>query len=233
MKKSLQGAQSGFALLPVIALFTAAVAISAVTWRVHDTQQRARLDKQNQATLQAAQIAQDSIKSLDHKSIVNESVKGQKTEQASPESAKQEDKAISGSKPPVATTTKPATPTNNSTTGAAPKPPSSITRPTAEFCAQKKGGTFTNAWLTDNNQYTYQVWDSGQSKLINKTETGTPAKNSDTMNIVDVIPHLTKPSWAHCSEKAGFVMIYYTPGGSDPYTYNLLVAFAHISLSQP
>lgn len=124
---------------------------------------------------------------------------------------------------------KTATP-NTSSTAPSPALGTSTTaayrRPTPEFCASKNGASF-DAWTTDNAAYTYQMWQNGALKSV--TETGTAALGSDSMKIIGVIPYKTKAAWAHCSEKAGYVMFYYHPSGSV-YIYNWLVPFDNLSL---
>ena len=126
--------------------------------------------------------------------------------------------------------------TSTSTTQTTTPPPASTppavsnNRPTAEFCKQKDGDSFTNAWVTDNSSHTYQIWENGG--WVSKTETGTAARNYDTMQVVGVIPYHTRAAWAICNDKAGYIMFYYKPGGSV-YTYNWLVPFEHITLVQP
>lgn len=116
------------------------------------------------------------------------------------------------------------------TSPSAPATTAPSNRPTTEFCKQKDGASFTNVWAVENATHTYQVWENGG--WVNKSETGTAARNYDTMQIVGIIPYVTRAAWATCSDKAGYIMFYYQPSGSV-YTYNWLVPFEYVSLVQP
>lgn len=226
--------QEGFAHMAILVPVILIVVLGAVLWRVITTQQEK--DKaQMQAQQEAAQTSVPILSTEEQEAL----------------------KAADGDIPPtpeqaptVATTqSNPPKPVNNSTTGAVsvPKPTSTpqpstttptptIQRPTAEFCTQKNGASFTNVWFTGNSTYTYDgyAWEGGYSyslPRVSKTETGTPLFNYDTMQTFDVVAYGTQPQWAICS-KPGYVMVYYTVPNS-PYTFNALAEYGHLSLQQP
>lgn len=226
--------QNGFAhalIIPVILI----IIVGLIVWRVvsvEQDKQKAQLQNQQETTAPIPTLSADEQEAL---------------------------KAQDGDLPPTpeqtpsaaTTQTTPKPPVNNATTGAAsapaPQPPASapqpsappaptVQRPTAEFCAQKNGASFTNVWFTGNGTYTYDgyAWENGYSyslPRVSKTETGTPLFNYDTMQTFDVVAYGTQPQWAVCS-KAGYVMVYYTVPNS-PYTFNALAEYGHLSLQQP
>lgn len=235
--------EKGFAHVLLLVTVIVVLAVAAIGWRISTVMQQ---DKKN-AQLQTQQDQKNGDKPITRLS-------GKEQEEL---------KAKNGGIPPTAesapavatTKTTPPKPVDNSTTGTTsqpqPKPAPSTTpsspaaapaaptvlRPTAEFCAQKDGASFTNVWFTGTGTYTYDgyAWESGYSYTlprVSKTETGTPLRNYDSMQIFDVVEYGTQPSWAHCSQKSGYVMVYYSVPNS-PYTFNVLAEYGHLSLQQP
>ncbi|MDB5171106.1 MAG: hypothetical protein JWO35_800 [Candidatus Saccharibacteria bacterium] len=238
---------AGFISAHIIVIAALVVGVSGVGLsRVYQAQQDKKLSQQTQAN--------GKIASADKLKVSTQKANELQTKDTPVPTAKNSPSTTS-------TPTKPATPVNNSTTGAVKKavpattsptpatttptvtttaPPvaaSTITRPTTAFCAQKDGNSFTNVWLTNNTAYTYQgyEWENGYSltlPMVAKAETGTPLRNYDSMQIFDVLPYMSKPKWATCSDKAGYIMYYYSVPNS-PYTFNVLAEFGHVSLTQP
>lgn len=233
--------EKGFAHAIIIVPVLVVAVIGAISWRVVISQQ----EKQNAQS----EVKQGTSANTPTVPVLNaqeqEKLKTTNgTLSPTPEST-----------PQVATTkATPPKPVNNSTNGAVATPnvappattttpvptpaTPSVQRPTAEFCAQKDGASFTNVWFTGTGTYTYDgyAWEeTGYSyslPRVSKTETGTPLRNYDSMQIFDVVAHGTKPQWAICSDKGGYVMVYYTVPNS-PYTFNVLAEYGHLSLQQP
>jgi hypothetical protein len=245
-RPNLSADQRGIAHLAIITLCVVVVAVVAfAAWRVQDVSKQANTDKTKNPASQTAEIdlqAEDLEKKAAATAPTNDNTPAAVTTQTKPTTPI--NNATTGAKP----TPKPASPTAQPTPTAAPAPapasaptpnpaPATISQPTAQFCAQKNGNSFTNIWLTGNASYTYDgyQWENGYSfslPRVSKTETGTPVYNSDSMTIFDVLTYGTQPSWAICSEKAGYVMVYYSVPNS-PYTFNVLAKFEHLSLTQP
>jgi hypothetical protein len=239
--------EKGFAHVYLILAIVVILAVGAIGWRIFDKKQQG----EKSAQLQSQQEAE------------GETIAKLSAEEQEKLKAKNGDIPPTAENAPAVATTKetPPKPVDNTTKGAvtqtqkataapslsesstptaapAPTTPSAPTvlRPTAEFCAQKNGASFTNVWFTGTGTYTYDgyAWENGYSyslPRISKTETGTPLRNYDTMQIFDVVEYGTQPAWAICS-KAGYVMVYYTVPNS-PYTFNVLAEYGHLSLQQP
>lgn len=228
--------EKGFTHSLLLVVLVVIATIGLVGWRIASVQQKKESSQQ--------QTAKDE--------------EGQPIQKLSSEE-QQELKAQNGDIPPTAETTPavattkttPPKPVNNSNSGttspaqqtpatppnSSSPPAPSVLRPTAEFCAQKNGASFTNVWFTGTGTYTYDgyAWENGYSyslPRVSKTETGTPLRNYDTMQIFDVVEYGTQPKWAICSDKAGYVMVYYSVPNS-PYTFNVLAEYGHLSLQQP
>lgn len=223
--------QRGFATFEVILVVIVLVAITGfAAWRIIGNKQ-----DDTQKNLVSGPLTSEDRQRLEETTA--ESTEAQTTTTASggnaastPTSSGQ---ATTNNAKKTTTNSTPAPTTQNTSpqpTTTPPSAPAPSNRPTAEFCQQKNGASFTNAWAIDNSSHTYQVWENGG--WVNKTETGTAARNFDTMQIVGVIPYLKQAAWAICSEKAGYITFYYRPTGSV-YTYNWLVAYEHISIVQP
>lgn len=236
--------ESGFAHIAIIVPAIIVLVIGLVGWRVVTTQQERQSAQTRTGENSAAPTSIEKLSLEEQEKL----------------------KAATGNLPPTAettptvatTTTTPPKPVNNSTTGAAapapapaptpaaspapttttpPPPAPTVQRPTAEFCAQKDGNSFTNVWFTGTSSYTYDgyAWESGYSYTmprVSKTESGTPLYSYDSMQIFDVVAYGTQPQWAICSDKPGYVMVYYSVP-SSPYTFNVLAKFEHLSLQQP
>jgi Tfp pilus assembly protein PilV len=229
--------QRGFAMLPVMLVAALLFGLAGFGgWRVYQSQNSKNLQSQAQAN--GRSLSDSRSTDLKEEQALQEKIA----------TTKPKDISAPGNSSATTITTPPA-PVKNTTSGTSQqttnKPPASqsttpvsnITRPTAEFCAQKNGNTFTNVWLTGSSSYTYQgyQWENGYSyslPQVSKTETGTPLRNYDSMQIFDVLPYGSQPQWAHCSDKAGYIMYYYSVPNSA-YVFNVLAAFEHVSLTQP
>lgn len=215
--KSLGKNQSGFTVVEiVICVVVLALIVSFVGWRVYDANQTNKqttlsgpLTTEDQAKLEVAKSGElkESTKKSETKSTANTSTS---TSEAT---------STSASNPP---TSKPKTESTTAT--------SNITRPTTAFCQQKNGNSFKDLWATENKTHTYKVYENGVQ--VSKTAKGTAARNSDTMQVVGVIPYLTQAEYAICSQKSGYIMFYYKPD-SSVYTYNWLVKFDQVSVTKP
>jgi hypothetical protein len=238
MKNSyVQARQRGFAHVGMIIITVVVLAVGGIAaWRVmnaskSDSASNAQkkqienlisgpLTPEDQQRVEDA-AAQATNETSDGAAAGSGSTSAGRASQTAPSPPRNTTSTPTASTPPAQS----STPTNNNTQQST----SPYTRPTAAFCQQKNGEKF-DAWVTDNSNHTYTVWENGG--WVNKSSTGTAARNYDTMHVVGVIPYLTKPSWTHCSDKSGYVMAYYQPPGSV-YTYNWLVAFEHVTVVEP
>ncbi len=258
MFKKLRSNQQGFAVLEVGIIVVVLAVIGVVAWRVYDMKQSSKQSKiisgpltpEDRKKLQAAGQAATTLNAAEQPTTSGANTANPSTSQSqgtsgaskASTSASSPSTSTSGSSASPATTqsnntspTATSTPAASSSSSSsastpAPQPTSNITRPTTSFCQQKNGDSFTNAWATDNRSHTYQVWENGG--WASKTETGTAGLNYDSMQVVGVIPYLKQAAWAICSDKAGYITFYYKPT-SSVYTYNWLVPFEYISVTQP
>lgn len=235
--------EKGFAHVCLLVAVIVVLAVGAIGWRVNNIRQQKNAQSQTQQEADKQAIAKLSLEEQEELKIKNGDIPP--TAESTPTVASTKEaipKPVSNTtEGAVSQTQNAASVPVGSTTQASPPVAATtaptVLRPTAEFCAQKNGASFTNVWFTGTGTYTYDgyAWENGYSyslPRVSKTETGTPLRNYDGMHIFDVVEYGTQPQWATCSDKAGYVMVYYSVP-SSPYTFNVLAEYGHLSLQQP